>query len=318
VATGQGFSSSDDWPVHVDQTTSAVNIPLAIVFADIAGSTRLYERLGNTRAQKIVDQCLRLLTQVTERYEGTIVKKIGDELMCTFETPDSAARAASDMQRTLKQAVSFGEFDKETISIRVGFHYGPVIRKKGDVFGDAVNVAARVAAQAKAHQILTTKDTLAWLDLELRSGTRYIDSVSVKGKTAEIEIHEVLWEFSDLTIVPDMPQDRTRQLVHLRLQFGGKTIELDQSRPSVKVGRGEENDIIIPDSLASRLHARIELRRDKFMLIDQSLNGTYVCVKGEREVCLRRDELSLTGSGVICLGRSTVGVTEVSLLFSCD
>jgi class 3 adenylate cyclase len=300
----------------VTRPISTANVPIAIVFADISGSTRLYERLGNTTAQKVVDQCLRLLTEVTERYEGSVVKKIGDEIMCTFLTANHAARAASEMQRTVKQAVSFGQFQGETISIRVGFHFGAVIPKKGDVFGDAVNVAARVVAQAKAQQILTTRATLDLLDPELRSSTRYIDFVAVKGKQDELEIHEVLWEFSDLTVVPESPFGRTKQEVHLHLQFGDKSLDLDQSRPSVKLGRGEENDIIIPDHLASRLHARIELRRDRFVLVDQSLNGTYVRIDGDREVCLRRDEIPLRGSGVICLGRSTEASAEVCVLYS--
>ena len=288
------------------------------MFADIAGSTRMYERLGNTKAQKIVDQCLGILTEITERYEGSIIKKIGDELMCTFPDSNNAARATSEMQRTLKQAVAFGKFDKEAVRIRVGFHFGPVIRKRGDVFGDAVNVAARIVAQAKAQQILTSKSTLDLLAPELRSSTRFIDRLVLKGKIAELEIYEVIWEFSDLTIGPDSPLEIPTFQITMRLQLGDISLEINQSLPSVKLGRGEENDIIVPDHLASRLHARIELRRDKFVLVDQSLNGTYVRIKDNPEVCLRRDEIPLSGSGVICLGRSTEGKPDVQLLFTCD
>ena len=299
-------------------TAHRVNVPLAILFADISGSTRLYETLGNSKAQRIVTQCLVILTDVVERYGGKIVKNIGDELMCTFSSADEASSASNEMHRTLRQAVAFGKIDVQNISIRVGFHFGPVIQEKGDVFGDAVNVAARLVAQAKAQQVLTSKQTLDMLQPENRTKTRFIDRVVLKGKIEELEIYEVLWEQENLTIVKDVFHDFPKEQNRLRLQFRDREIEVGQGRTSVKLGRGEENDIVVTDALASRAHARIELRRDKFVLIDQSINGTFVQIDGEREVRLRRDEIPLRGSGRISLGRSTEAQSEEALRFTCE
>ena len=299
------------------QSTIKPSVSLSIVFADISGSTKLYETMGNTKAQKIVDQCLALLREAVEGLKGNVVKTIGDELMCTFESAETAARATAEMQQALKLALSFGKFDVSNLSIRIGFHHGPVINTGGDVFGDAVNVAARVAAQAKAHQILTTRETLEQLPLETKSRTRFIDRVGVKGKTEELDLYELLWEFDNLTLVEDAfrgPQSQTSRIV---FNYNGVEMELGRGRPSLRLGRGTENDFVVPDHQASRLHARVELRRDRFVLVDQSINGTYLRIEGETEICLRRDEIALKGSGVISLGRATASEAAILVRFTC-
>jgi predicted component of type VI protein secretion system len=73
---------------------------------------------------------------------------------------------------------------------------------------------------------------------------------------------------------------------------------------SVAIGRDAQNDVVVADRLASRTHARIERRRDKFVLVDQSSNGTFVTIEGEPEVQLRREELMLRGRGRISFGHS--------------
>ena len=82
------------------------------------------------------------------------------------------------------------------------------------------------------------------------------------------------------------------------------------------MGRGPENEFVVPDPMASRVHARIEYRRDQFLLIDQSLNGTYLQMHGMKEVALRRDETLLEKSGIISLGKSTAENPGSCLEFS--
>ncbi|HSQ76049.1 MAG TPA: adenylate/guanylate cyclase domain-containing protein, partial [Bacteroidota bacterium] len=84
---------------------------LAILFADVAGSTRLYERRGDTIAQKIIGACLGTMRDIVDRTRGVVIKELGDEVMCTFSRAEDAASAAEDMQRTVQQASSFGKFE---------------------------------------------------------------------------------------------------------------------------------------------------------------------------------------------------------------
>lgn len=293
------------------------SVHLAILFADVSGSTKLYETLGNTRAQTIISRTLDVLSQAARRHTGTIVKNIGDELMCTFPTPLDAAAAAQDMQRSLKQAVAAKTIPYETLTIRTGFHHGPVILKAGDVFGDAVNVAARVVAQAKKGQILTTKETADQLPEELKGSLRFIDRAAVKGKKEELELFEVIWDFENLTIVQNVFEARPRE-ARLTAKFGETSIELNHEHTSLQMGRGMENEFVIPEPLASRSHARIEFRRERFVLIDQSINGTFVAMDGEREVTLRRDEVELKGTGMISLGKSTTVQPELCVRFTVE
>ena len=289
---------------------------LAILFADVAGSTRLYERRGNAVAQKIIGACLGYLREIVARTRGVVIKEIGDEVMCTFCQAEDAASAAEDMQRTVQQASAFGKFENEQVRIRVGFHFGPVVREEADVFGDAVNVAARVVAQAKAQQILTTRDTMQCLPESRRANARMIDRVMVKGKTEQVELHELLWDIDNLTVLQgELVADGAR--ITARLTFRDKEYFLDTEHPILRFGRGEENDLVIPDGLASRLHGRLELRKGKVVLVDQSLNGTYVQMQEDAEIHVRRDEQVLRGRGAICLGRSTSSSPDLRIMFTC-
>jgi len=288
---------------------------LAILFADVSGSTRLYERLGDSKAKRIVDRCLGLLRREVERYNGRIVKHIGDELLCTFEDPQLAAVASTAMQDALRQAASRSLFGEEDLAIRVGFHFGIVILDGGDVFGDAVNTAARVVAQAKKHQVLTTKETLALLPPEVQSGTRFVDRFALRGKRQELEIYEVLWDVTDLTVAPGHLHEPERGDLRLQLRYQDLRIDLGPGRAVASLGRGRDNDIVVQDNQSSRFHARVEFRKSRFYLVDLSLNGTYVRIDGDEEVCLRHEELPLKGEGVISLGRPVDAEPRLQITF---
>jgi adenylate cyclase len=283
-------------------------LPCTILFVDVCGSTQLYETLGNARAQAIIAKALLILSQAAGRHLGTIIKTIGDEVMCTFATARDAAHAALDMQRSIKQAVAHEDMGIKSLAVRVGFHSGPVISHAADVFGDTVNVAARLVAHAKPAQILIAKQTLRKLPRDVATSTRFVGATAVKGKKEPVELYELIWERENLTLVQDIAAVEARaETIRLTATFGNMTIELGSSKPALHMGRGPENEFVVSDPLASRVHARIEFRRDRFVLIDQSLNGTYVQMQGAPETALRRDEIVLDASGLISLGKSTAG-----------
>lgn len=289
-------------------------VSLAILFADISGSTRLYEVLGDVHARERTSHCLSILTEVIQRHGGTVIKTIGDEVMCTFPGADAAVQAACAMQESVAAKVVPGE---TALDIRVGLHYGPALVELGDVFGDAVNVAARIVALAKARQILTTRQTVEALSPLLRAGTRYTDRAPVKGKQEEIDVYEVIWREEDLTRMEGYQIPLADSQARLQLRFREQEIEASHSRPVVTIGRDQQNDIIVLDTLASRMHARIEYRRGKFVLLDQSTNGTYVLTEEGEKAYLRREELTLRGAGVISLGRAVDADSPEAIHFSC-
>jgi class 3 adenylate cyclase len=292
------------------------NLTLAILFADIAKSTHLYEALGNTAAKNLISTCLSILSDVTTKHNGTVIKTIGDELMCTFPTAQDAVEASKKMHQELEQMTVPDKPHFEPPNIYVGIQYGPVIREEGDVFGDAVNVAARMVAFAKQRQVITTEETVRALPPEYQDSVQCIDKTTVKGKSGKLNIYEVIWEEHDVTVMLDDSLDARTLKGRLELTFLDNTIEVGETRPTVTMGRQSHNDIIVNDNRVSRTHARVEYRRGKFVLVDQSSNGTYLLLQGKESVCLKRNEEPLIGKGVIGLGREMNSESQMAIHFS--
>jgi hypothetical protein len=173
-----------------------------------------------------------------------------------------------------------------------------------------------MAALAKAGQVITSSETVAALSPWLRGRFRELDSLTVKGKSQDIRICELLWQESadELTALSTRPKS---QPARIWLKLGDREIELSESQGALTLGRDLQCDIVINDKMASRMHARIERRRDKFVLVDQSSNGTYVTVEGEKEIMVRREELVLRGRGQLSFGHAAHADSTELLLYSC-
>ncbi|HET9577981.1 MAG TPA: adenylate/guanylate cyclase domain-containing protein [Usitatibacter sp.] len=291
-------------------------VQVGILFADVSGSTSLYERLGDQRAREAIESLLGAIRKSVALQQGRVVKTIGDEIMAVFPSADAAMQAACDMQIRVGEAAPV---EGNRLAIRVGFHFGPAIEKDADFFGDAVNVAARMASLARGSQVLTTAGTAQALSPLLQSSTRELDKVVVKGKLDEMRIFEVLWhEDAELTTVA--PRDERLQSAHstLTLSLAGRELALGPQRASGSLGREASNDLAVPDRMASRVHAKVEYRYGKFILTDQSINGTYVTVEGDREVLLKREQIVLRGSGWICLGQSAAAPGAPRIAYRID
>lgn len=287
---------------------------LVILFADITGSTTLYEKIGDVRAQELVSNSLRTLIAETERAGGSLVQTVGDEVMATFPTADAAFRAAVAMQEAHNDA---------PVSIRIGFHYGPVIRKGDNLFGNAVNVAARMATWATAREIVTTEESVRQLSAELRERVRHLDTTTVKGKDEPVSIYEVIWRSEDLagdnlTVMFGAPPTAGggRRLA-LVLNYRDRECRLRDDGGTFTIGREGDNDLVVGETFASRHHAKIVFTRGKFMLTDQSSNGTYVSEENAQVVVLRRETMNLLGRGRIGLGADPRSDAEGVINFRC-
>jgi adenylate cyclase len=293
---------------------------LAIVFADVVGSTRLYETLGDQRARDTVALCIDIMRIATEQHRGTVIKTMGDEVMATFEAADDALNASSQMQKAIGAHPQL-QLDDGHVAIRIGCHYGAVVVENRDVFGSAVATANRMTSQAKAGQIMTTAAMVDLLGHEWRSSVRQIDVAKLKGRTDEVVLFEVLWQSEDVTsMVPAIALgvgDRMRPR-RLRLRLQGQEVVVDGNRQFVTVGRAEDNDLVVKGNLISRLHARIEVGKQRFMLVDQSTNGSFVVQDGGEEQFVRRDSVALGAEGLIGLGKSPERDSSQTLRFVCE
>ena len=126
---------------------------LTILFADVSGSTKLFELRGDLEARRLIAAVLGALTEISAHHGGRLIKTIGDEIMCTFPGALNGLLAAVDMQKRLAEDPVFV---KDNLAILIGLHHGDALVEEADVYGDAVNTAARMASSAKREQIVTT------------------------------------------------------------------------------------------------------------------------------------------------------------------
>jgi class 3 adenylate cyclase len=296
-------------------------IEVAIVFADVVGSTKLYELLGDARARDMVGICIDVMRAATDQNHGTVIKTMGDEVMATFPTADDALNAAAQMQ---KQIVLHPQLkvDEQTVAIRIGCNFGAVVLENRDIFGSAVHTANRMTSQAKAGQIITTATMVERLSSDWRASVRQIDIATLKGRSSEVALFEVLWQTEDITsMVPSIAissRERENKSQRLRLRYQGQEVLVDEGRANITIGRAEENDLVVKGNLISRLHARVEINRTKFMLIDQSTNGTFVVGKDGEEAFVRRDSMQLRGEGLIGLGKAPDSNSSQVIRYACE
>ena len=301
-----------------DRKAARQQVSATVLFADICGSTRLFEIHGDWQARQIESRVLDLLKGKTAEFGGTVIKTIGDEIMSRFPNAERALNAACEMQAGIRDDPALMEFN---IAIKIGLQHGPVLVEHDDLFGDAVNVAARIVSLAKAEQILTTRETVRHLPADLQQMTRSLGWSRVRGKQEEMEIVEFIWqESSGLTqLVSVEQQEELRSLLFARLllKHRGMTFEVLPDSRVFTLGRGERNNLVVDQDLVSRSHAEIEFRQGRFILVDGSTNGTYLLLENGSRFFVQREEFTLHDRGIICLGQVVVEGDPDLIYYDC-
>lgn len=274
---------------------------LCILVVEVAGSSLLYEKLGDALARRAVEHCLQGVAQAALRHGGRVLKTLGHESLLSFDTAEQGIQAACAMQQ---QVAGLAPTSGVRPGIRIGLHYGGVLEDGGELFGDGVNTAARLAELAQAHQIIASADTLVALSQADRDRAGHLKPVVLKGKREPMVVAEVAWQEDETSDLPsDSVSPTETQGLRLRLRHGGRqNLFIDARRPALSLGRGSGNDLVIRDTRASRTHAHIEFRSTCFVLTDQSSNGTYVAPEGQASFLVKREEAILRGRGRLSFG----------------
>lgn len=282
----------------------AKDLEVAILFADVVGSTQLYDKFGDTKASATVAKCLDVMKEATHHFNGKVIKTIGDEIMATFPSVDEAMGAATMMQ--VRISAENKQEGRIPVSIRIGCHFGPVVQEQNDIFGAAVHTANRMTSQAKARQIVISGDTVKKMTDKYREQTRQIDVATVRGKLDEVALYELLWNPDEATsMLPTIEwEGQERKDAKVELSFREQKVVVSDKCKSVTLGRADDNDLVIKGNLISRIHAKVEMRRGKIMIIDQSTNGTFLQNVQGIESFVRRDSIELRGEGTIGLGKA--------------
>jgi len=287
---------------------------ITVMFADVVGSTRLYEKLGDKKAQKIISQALDIGSKIVQKYNGDVLKTAGDDIFCSFKQANDAISAACVIHDTFTDNLVFKDYP---ISFHIGIHSGAGIFIQGDVFGDATNVASRLTSIAKSGQIITSKETVDRLTQGLSSKTRALDSITVKGREESVQIYDVIWKSTgEETYLVDVACSNTGEKL-LVLEYKEQAINiLPDSKPFI-LGRGTTSNLVITSTKVSREHASIEYRRNKFVFRDLSTNGTYIRFNDDGDFFLKREDTALIGEGVISLGKVMDDQAEFNITFQC-
>jgi adenylate cyclase len=287
-----------------------------VLFADVSGSTSLYETAGDDAALDAISACLAAARAATEASGGRVVKTMGDEIMSIFPGPDAAANAAADIQARIE---ALPEIAGKKLGVRVGFHHGAVLQRDDDVFGDTVNLAARLVAQAKKGEIILSSDTAELLGPVFRGMVRELHAITVKGKAEEIGLAELVWKRDmEATVVINVRNRGRIARNALRLRYRGHEVTRRRDSDSISIGRDAASGLVVHDEMASRQHCTIERRQEHFVLLDHSTNGTYVTVEGEAELAVRRSEFHLRKHGWMSFGQPGGAGVEVVEFFIDD
>lgn len=295
----------------------------AIVFADVSGSSALYKRVGNNEAKGLIDNAIEAMRAITHQWQGRVVKTIGDEIMACFSNVDNACAAAQSMQKDCEEHNSLSG-----LSLRIGISYGDVIEDgDNDVFGEAVNDAAYVTSIARARQVVLTQSVNDAVSKAVQKQCQEFDKIRIKGSLKRTTIYRLEWETKSLS---DTYSHSATTVLHIsdvnqRLAEVGLTLRHNHSvqhiTPDITpfiIGRDQrKSNLHINNGLASREHCHIIHRRGKYVLVDHSTNGTYVTQPDQPEIYLRREELPLTGKGIIAIGQHSAdcqgGIIEFEL-----
>jgi adenylate cyclase len=281
-----------------------------VLFADLRGSTSLFETLGNAEATSVVTHCISAIGQRVTAAGGVVVKTLGDGLMSVFESSGAAAEAAARMHDLLESMVSRGHERGASAGLRalrlqVAIARGEIVEMGGDCFGDAVNVAARLLDHAGDNETLVTAEVFAGLSADARARFRHLDRIVLRGRAEPVSVHIQGGRRaadSAATLFGEMPD--TIEPDGIRLAWLDLNRVFASQQLPVVLGRSPQATYCVDDSRVSRSHARIDWHGGSFQLTDLSYNGTYVRFTDGEIVSLRRGTCTLHGNGAIGLGGS--------------
>jgi class 3 adenylate cyclase len=294
-----------------------------VVFADLTGSTTVFESLGNAKATRAITKLTQWIGSVCDAHGGRVVKTLGDGVLALFPDGGGAIDAVVALHREHAQRLE-GWPEALRMRLQVGVAAGELIEVDGDCYGDAVNVASRLSDLSGADQIWATESVVSQIRTP-GAGVRFrsLGPIAIRGKAEGVVVFRVEWHQDTHTVNLTQPSPLAR--LPSSAAVGGSTIELswlDQKArfaiPDLPayLGRDEDAEFTVNDQRVSRQHARILWRNGGFVLTDLSSYGTWVRFdQGGTELALRRNDCILLGSGHIALGAAFEDFTVPTVEF---
>jgi adenylate cyclase len=288
-----------------------MGVQSTVVFADLFGSTGVFESLGNAKATEAVTRITTWLAEKFTANGGRVVKFLGDGVLILFKENRDAVAAVIDVQRSYEQRLAHAS-PGAYMPLRIGVARGDVEMVDDDCYGDAVNIAARLSELTGPHQIWVTREVIEGGKLSPDTRPRLLGLIHVRGRAEPCTVYQIEWQ-EDIdseffTIQSPLLDGRETG----SLDVLGSQIELSwlDNRKTFKafelpvhIGRIRDAEFVVSDLHVSRKHARLDWRNGSVVLIDVSSYGCWVrFFGGGSDLLLRREECVLHGQGEIALG----------------
>ena len=295
-----------------------------VVFADLTGSTGVFEALGNERATRAITKLTQWIGDVCAEHGGRVVKTLGDGVLAVFPDGVGAVDAVVQLQRVHLRRIAEWP-TRLRMRLQVGVACGEVVEVDGDCYGDAVNVASRLSDLSGADQIWATDTVTAQIPAP-GEGVRFrsLGPVAIRGKAESRVVFRIEWQEEVHTGLLTAPGDLAQltrpagaQAGRIELSWLDQKGAFSSGQLPVYLGRAPEAEFMVNDQRVSRLHASVQWRDGTFVLTDLSSFGTWVRFTGSQtEQALRRNECVLHGSGEIALGAPFDDFTVPTVNFS--
>ena len=273
-----------------------------IMFADVVGSTALYEQVGDTEAQRIVAAALKVVRDVADAHSGEVVAELGDESMVLFADPGDAAASACDVHAKIAERIGF-EDTGISIRMRIGMHMGP-LDKDDPMASETGRIGHWAASNAKADQTLATEAIIDKLPRIYQAVSRYVDDETWNFVSIEhVALHEIIWDVESVTaFAGEKPTMESQRIRATRFHYLDQAVVLSKDRPVISAGRSPQNDLVMNTDLVSRQHFSAQYSRGRCTVTDNSTNGTKIIGENGEEHTIKKETFPLNGSGKLILG----------------
>ena len=177
---------------EIDEELRRHKIPLTILFTDVVGSTSYFDKYGDTSGLAMLQRHANLSSKAVGEFGGRVIKTMGDSVMAEFPEPAAGVRASVEIQRRLvdlNQTLA----DPERLQLRIGINYGLSFRHGNDLYGDAVNLAARITKCCGPAQILISRSVRESIAQDGKLVCASLGKMLITGRAEKEDVFEVIW-----------------------------------------------------------------------------------------------------------------------------
>lgn len=290
-----------------------MGVHTTVVFADLFGSTGVFESLGNVKATEAVTQATNWVAEKFTAHGGRVVKLLGDGVLATFKKSPDAITAVVQIQRSYQQRLA-NLPPQLYMPLRIGVVRGDVVVVDDDCYGDAVNTASRLSELTGPHQIWVNDKAIEKSPKLNDVHFRFLGPIAIRGRSEPCNVYQIEWQEDQNSeyFTVQAPANVASQTSvidvlggQIELSFNDFQQTFQAFELPIHIGRFRKVDFVVNDPRVSRTHATIEWRNGSFMMVDESSYGSWIRFGGSgSDLMLRRDECVLHGHGQIALGTS--------------